>query len=419
MPRALALAGALAAAGATLLAIPTAAGAQLTLIGNGHFTATVGGYVRSITGIQDLGYDIPTLPGVPATAAQSGFHSEVGRVKWLVSGDHWRLEIHDRLQARVTSQAGDQVVGFGVSTVPDRLVDLSSDFIDRDRLHVWHDVDRLSLSVFTDAVDVTLGRQAITWGTAAIFPVADLWSHFAPFEQETEEKPGVDAVRALFYPAEGLEVDAVAAYRGSADDASAGVRGTLSLPGADVWAGAGKFWREAIIMAGFAVLGDETKLRLEAAFPWYLDGGDAQRPRITAGVDWIRGTLVLTGEYHYNGIGAAVAADYARLAADPRVLRGETYYLGRHYLGALASWSPDVENRLTLATSALVNLGDGSAALTPVATYDMGQATRLSLGALLSSGEPPTFQIQPPAVRFGSEFGAYGSALFTMLSVYF
>ncbi len=411
------LAIALALLGAAAAAAPAAG--QLTLFEGGDVTATVGGYVRSITGFQDLGYDLPVVPGLPIPARQSGFHSEVVRVKWLVTGGHWRFELHDRFQGRVTSDAGEQVVGFGVTTVPDRLVDLSSDFVQRERLHVWHDIDRLSLSVFTDAADITVGRQAITWGTAMIFPVADLWTHFAPFEQETEEKPGLDAIRALFYPADGLEVDAVIADRGSAEDVSAGVRGTLSLGQADLWAGVGKFWREIMAMGGVTVLGDETKYRLEAAFPWNLDGGEPQRPRITAGVDWIRGTLVVTGEYHYNGIGAVGADGYVDVAADPRLQRGETYYLGRNYLGALVSWSPDVQNRLTLAASALVNLGDGSLALTPVATYDLGQATRLSLGALVSAGEEPRFQLTPPDIRLRSEFGAYGSAVFTMMSVYF
>jgi len=41
------------------------------------------------------------------------------------------------------------------------------------------------LHLYLDQFDVTLGRQAITWGVAKLFPSADLWSQFSPFELDT------------------------------------------------------------------------------------------------------------------------------------------------------------------------------------------------------------------------------------------
>ena len=404
-----------------LIAAPVPGAAQIITVERGEVTLSLGGYVRSFTAFHDLGYDPPRLlPGQSVPERQSGVHSQVVRMKWLAEGNSWRLEVHDRLQARVTSTPGSGgAVGFGVSQVPDRLVDLEAEIVGRDRLRVWHDVDRLALSLYTDAVDLTIGRQAITWGTAAIFPVADLWARFSPFEQETDEKPGVDAVRALFYPLDGLEMDAVVAHRGSAEDLSAGIRGAYSLDRLDLWAGGGKFWREAIAMAGATLLLDQARIRLEAALPWNLDDGELQDPRATLGADWLSGTLSITGEYHFNGIGRPDPTGYDEVAVDRRFLRGETYYLGRHYLGGLVSWSPDVENRLTLALNGLANLEDGSTAFSPLASYDLGQATRLSVGGLVSTGDSPQLQLLPPALNLRSEFGAYGDMVFTMVSVYF
>ena len=410
---------------AFVLALPAPAAAQITVVEGEDASLTVGGYVRSLTGIHDLGYSIPETPITSATPRRSGFHGEVVRLKWQLeggsgsvgSGTRWRVDVHDRLQLRVNSaEAGSQPVGFGVSAVPDRLVDLETTLVEEPGLRSWHDLDRLSLSIYTDAADITIGRQAITWGVSGVFPVADLWAQFSPFELDTEEKPGIDAVRVLTYPLPGLELDAVVADRGPAEDLSAGVRGTYGLADADVWAGAGKFWREIIAMGGVTFLLDETKLRLEAAFPWDLDSGEALNPRATAGVDWIRGDLTLTGEYHYNGIGTP-DGDYLTTLQDPRVQRGETYYLGRHYVGGVVSWSPDVENRLSLVLNVLGNLEDPSAAITPLLSYDLGQATRISVGGLLSLGEAPYFETLPPS--FPTEFGAYGTLGFTRLSVYF
>ncbi len=408
-----------------LALLPVPVQAQITVVEGDGARLTLGGYVRTLTGVHDQGFEIPDSAAIPATPRRSGFHGQVIRLKWQLeggpgtagSGTSWKLNVHNRLQTRVSS-AGNvaQSVGFGVSAVPERLVDLESVIMEEPGLRVWHDLDRLSLTVYTEIADVTLGRQAITWGVSGIFPVADLWAQFSPFELDTEEKPGIDAIRVLSYPAPALELDFVLADRGAAENLSFGVRGTYGLSGADVWAGAGKFWREVLAMGGVTLLLDEVKLRGEAVLPWDMDAESLADPRVTLGVDWIRGTLVLTGEYHLNGIGSGPGG-YFGAFQDPRVQRGETYYVGRHYLGGLVSWSPDRENRLNLVLNALTNLEDPSAALTPLASYDVGQATRVSLGGLISGGDRPSFDTLPP--RIPSEFGAYGTLGFVQLSVYF
>ncbi|HET7038602.1 MAG TPA: hypothetical protein VFH97_01860, partial [Gemmatimonadales bacterium] len=272
-----------------------------------------------------------------------------------------------------------------------------------------------AVTLRTGPADVTVGRQAISWGISTLFPVADLWARFSPFELDTEEKPGSDAVRVLSYPWRGVELDAVAAARGRADDWSAGLRGSVDLPAADLYAAAGKFWNEVIAMAGVVWVLDQVKLRLEGALPYDLDLDDWQRVRATAGADWLSSRVTVTGEYHLNGIGAADPGGYLATLADPRLRRGETYYLGQHYLGGAFSWTADEEERLTLAASALWNVEDGSAVATPLVSYDFGQSTSVSLGAVVSFGATPT--VVPPGLR--SEFGTYGDLGFTRVSVYF
>jgi hypothetical protein len=365
--------------------------------------------------VSHLPYD---LPGTEPTTA---FNAEVLRLEWdLRFGNRAVVEVHDKVQLQVTSAAGslDQAVaGFGVSAVPNRTVDLRRDFIHRDRVRAWHDIDRLSLTLYTGAGDVTVGRQAITWGVSTLFPVADLWAQFSPFELDTEEKPGIDAVRWLVYPGGGWEIDAVVADRGAREDLSAGVRGSVSLPWADLWVGGGKLWREAMAMGGISAPVDSWKLRAEAVVPYDLDADDWSRPRVTVGVDWLAGGgLTMTGEYHHNGVGAADVSGYADVLRDPRFLRGESYYLGRDYLGGLVSWSPG-NDRLNLSLSALANLRDPSTAWTPVVTYDMGQSTRVSMGGVLTSGDAPVLGDEGPALR--SEYGSYGDLAFTRISLYF
>jgi hypothetical protein len=328
------------------------------------------------------------------------------------------LEVHNRIQAQVSSaemEASGSSVGFGVSVIPGRRWDLSTSWVDKDRLKVWHDIDRLSLTWYTELADMTLGRQAITWGISNVFPVSDLWAQFSPFELDTEEKPGVDALRLLSYPSSNLELDAVIADRGSSRNLSAGVRMSLSLPWADLYAGGGKLWREAIALMGISAPLGQYKLRAEGVLPYDLDTDGYKLPRATLGIDRMGGATLVSVEYNFNGIGATDAEAYVEVLGDPRFAQGQTYFLGRHNLGGTAVWTPG-NDRLSLSLTGLANLQDPSYAWVPNLTYDLGQATRLSLGALVSFGDTPLFVPEP---RLRSEFGTYGDFLFTMLSVYF
>jgi hypothetical protein len=398
---------------AVLTITPSHTQAQFTLLRNGGNSLELGGYLFSLTGLHDQGFRLPDVE------RRSGFNADLLRLKWnLRFGDAALLEVHDRFQIDVSSASsglGGPSAGFGVSKVPGRSVDLTHFFIDEDRLRAWHDVDRLSLTLHRGLGDATIGRQAITWGISTLFPVADLWVQFSPFELDTEEKPGVDAVRVLSYPARGLELDAIVADRGPRKYLSAGMRASLSLPWADLYLAGGKFWNEAMILAGIEAPAGSWKLRAEGVLPYDLDEDAGDLPRATLGVDRLGGEFMLSGEYHYNGIGAAAVEDYGAALQDPRFARGESYYLGRHYLGAVGSWTPG-NDRLGLTLSGMVNLIDGSTAVVPALTYDFGQETRVSLGGLFSSGNKPELGLVPIPK---SEYGMYGDLFYVRVSVYF
>ena len=125
---------------------------------------------------------------------------------------------------------------------------------------------------------------------------------------------------------------------------------------------------------------------------------------------------MVSGEVHYNGIGARDASGYPEVLRDPRVVRGETYFLGRWYARAAAMWSG--ADRITLAASLLGNLSDRSISLSPSATYYVGRHGRVSAGALLTAGERPHALPGSPTA-LPTEFGAYGDLLFAQAGVYF
>jgi hypothetical protein len=387
----------------------------------------LGGYARSINGGSDLGYDAPGLD------RRSAFNSDVVRLKWrLEMQDVFLVSVHNRLQARLTStRGGSGVLGVGVSALPGRMIDLTTTIVDDDKVDIWHDFDRAAVTVFLSAADVTVGRQAITWGISGLFPVADLWAQFSPFELDTEEKPGTDALRVLAYPASNVELDFVIGsglvvdtlpfdvpfvIRDTTREPSLGIRATVELPIGDVYLAGGKFWRELIVMGGVSLVADVWKLKAEAAVPWDMDAEEVRTVRFTGGVEWLGPDVSLSIEYHFNGLGSTQSDEYAALLASPELARGETYYLGRHLAGGFGSYL--ATDRLTLSFGALTNLNDPSAAFLPALNYDFGQSIRIGAGGLVSLGAKPVF---PTGLlpQLESEFGTYGSFGYAQVSVYF
>jgi hypothetical protein len=398
---------ALAGAAVALWAAPTRG--QST----GGVTLQAGGYVRSLTALQDLGYDTPLAD------RRSAFNGEILRLKWqLGMGERVRIIVHDRLQVQLSStrqSLGTGIAGFGVSAVPGRTISLETTLLEDEQYRIWHDLDRLAVNVRSGIVDLTLGRQAVTWGISSLFPVADLWAQFSPFELDTEEKRGVDAVRGLAYPAPGVELDLVLADRGTLRDLSAGLRATVDLPWADVYVAAGKFWRQLIALGGVSLVLESWIVRGEAALPWEMDATELRPLRATVGADRLSAKYQVSIEYHHNGLGATDPDGYVGRLAAAELQRGETYFLGRHYLGAFGSYLPT--DRLTLSTSLLGNLQDPSITVSPVATYDVGQNARISAGALIATGATPRLTAEDSRLR--SEFGAYGRLVYATVSVYF
>lgn len=409
-----------AAVAISLVADPRAADARVTVFesDDGDQWVEFAGYLRSVSGVHALGY------GEELFEPSSALNMSVARLRWNAGlGPDVELKLDQELGWRMASGAtfgtgtgggGATLFGVGASRVSDRTLDTEVTLADGTGYALTHDIDRLAVDIYTETADITIGRQGITWGKAAIFPVADLWSRFGPAEIDTEHKPGIDAARALIYPSMSTEVDLVVADRGSLENLSAGVRAAGTIDKLELFGAAGKFWDQVMAIAGATYVLDRVKLRAEAALPWHLDLAELRRPRGTAGVEWYGVDWALGAEYHYNGLGVIEPADYASAFSSAEFRRGETYFLGRHYAGVFASYNkiPDVE----LALSTIGNLTDPSVLVSPSVRYRVAQNTSLGLGAFVSAGREPTVG---PQTSFDSEFGAYGNFYFVEFVSYY
>lgn len=373
------------------------------------------GYLRQLGGIQDFGYD----PGFLAPESNR-LLTGIGRLQTRVHfSESSFLEVHNRLFWEVTSeqrlQGGFSPFGLGASRQPDRWMDLDSTLEEGSRSRLVHDLDRLAVHGTVGGADVTIGRQAVTWGKAVLFPVADLWAQFSPFELDTTEKPGVDAVRILTYPSPLSELDIVGAMRESPEDWSAAVRYGFTTGALDGYLAAGKFWEQFMLMGGGAWLLQNGKIRLEVVWPYDLDDPATLPPRITAGWDYLGSDWTVSLEYHLNGAGAPDADQYLQQLQSDVFLRGESYYLGRHYAGLTGGYSGFSFYELT--GGVIANLQDPSYVVTGAVDYEWSQNLIVSAGGNHSLGDEPN--ISGIAVQLESEYGTFGNFYYLEVARFF
>ncbi len=345
----------------------------------------------------------------------AAFSAWVARAEWgLGRRGSWRLDLHQRLAWRATTpESAAAAVGTGVTPAPRRTIDLRSELIERPGFALEHDIDRAVLRLFTAWGDLACGRQGIKWGTSRLFDVSDLWAGFSPYDLDTSQKRGLDALRLIASPSARSELDLVVADRGSWHDLSAGCRLSWFLERGDLYLAGGRFWDRPQLLAGATETWEQVNLRAESA--WW-GGASGSALRATAGLDWYPSAeLLLALEAHHNGDGAAAARYYAQLmvASDP-LLRGETYLLGRDYAGALIAWQP--HPLLTLSALSMANLSDSSALLSWSIAAEPLQGTTLSAGAFHGLGAALHLDPEP---AIGSEYGCYGQLFYFEMAAYF
>ncbi len=330
----------------------------------------------------------------------------IGSLRFEVAYEHV-------LTASVRGAAG---AGAGGLVVPGggEWVKLQWDLEESDHVLWRHRFDRLNANWSpADWVTLTAGRQTISWATTLLLGPADPFIPFDPSDPFRDYRAGVDALRLQVFPGPLSDIDLVlrpAKVRrgGSVVDETMTVLGR----------GRG-VWRNWELSGWFGVLHDRVAGAIGAA------GGAGQlalRGELSVrdgdgGVD-VRGAvgvdsrLELLGrdfywsvEYQHDDLGAASAGDLARVASSQAFARGELQTLSRDV--ATTQLSYQLHPLWTTDVLMLWSLTDGSAMLSPGATYSASNEITLRAGLFMGVGDgtatgatpiPSTYGVTPTIV---------------------
>jgi len=283
-----------------------------------------------------------------------------------------------------------------------RFFDMESEITSSSRFRLGHQVDRFRMRAETDSLELSVGRQSVTWGRGLIWSPTDLFAGFSPTEVDRDEKLGVDVVRLLVWPTteslldlvcEPLDFDASGEVQGD-DSAVAGRFSThcgeydLSVCGGYVagdWVAGGDF-------SGY--LGDGG-LRGEFLYVSVREVDEDDYVRLMLGCDYSFQAAYqpyLTLEYYYNGIGSSYEAGYLdvlELGSFRRVVtRGTMYNVGTHYAGSLLALT--ITPLMFVQNRAIVNLEDSSVNEYLSLSYSLSANSELIFGVSINMGDRGT-----------------------------
>jgi hypothetical protein len=277
-----------------------------------------------------------------------------------------------------------------------RRMDLTWQLDDGNRHRLLHRIDRLAMQYRGSSWGLTIGREAVSWGSGLVFQPMDIFSPFAPTTVDRDFKAGDDLVIVDKLFPDGSDLQLLGIARRDADgDASSDVISAAAKWHAFVGPGelevfGGKHYRDQVYGGSLRVPLGGALLRTDLVGT-RLDGGNWRVSGII-NVDTsfaLAGrTTYVFGEYFHNDFGVGDLPD-SFVGLPPELLlrlgRGEVFNLMRDYLalGGTYEWHALWNQSLTL----IANLNDSSGLLQTQLSYTPSDHATLQAGVVVPVGQ--------------------------------
>jgi hypothetical protein len=291
--------------------------------------------------------------------------------------------------------------------------------IDESEHVLWQQrFDRLKIGFKpTDALEIDVGRQAVSWATTLFLTPADPFSPFNPADPFREFRAGVDAARVRVYPGPLSEIDVVVRPTKTVvgDELTALARGLTTWKQWELSGWAGSLYGDVAgaggasgSIAGWALRGEGVVRDEEGAGTVFRGSFGVDRLFPVRGRD-----LFLVVEFQHDGFGASDPSEYPAVLASKPFLRGELQVLGRNEAAFQASYQ--IHPLWSLAGLFLWNMSDGSALFSPSFSYSASNEATITGGLFVGFGAAT-----PSAgSSIASEYGLVPTTAYVSVSLFF
>ena len=319
----------------------------------------------------------------------------------------------------LTLQQRGANTGFGIGAVPSggEWFDLESTVEERAHVRWRHRFDRFNVGWSPSrSMDLTVGRQAVSWGTTLFLTPADPFLPFSPSDPFRQFRGGVDAGRLRLYPGPLSSLDLVVRPTATAmgEELTALLRGLTTWKNWELSGWGGTLYGDRAGALGAAGAVGVWAVRVEAVIREIrgrvIGRGSLGLDRIlqVGGRD-----LFVVLEYQRDGLAAAGPSAYLDILQSPEFQRGELQVLGRDEAVLQASYQ--FHPLWSVGGLWLWNLNDRSALLAPSLAYSAGNEVSISGGIYIGLGDSAITLERP----LPSEFGLAGTTGFASLSWFF
>lgn len=310
---------------------------------------------------------------------------DVGPVRLLL--DHSTIILNGDSAAVGLSSAVDQTVGEDAR----RWVDMTWELDEGSRHRAFHRLDRLALQYQGSRWGVTLGRQAVSWGSGLVFQPMDIFSPFSPTVVDRDYKAGDDLILIDHLLPNGHDLQFLHILRRNekshvtADVSSTALKWHGYAGAVELEAVAAEHYDQPVYAASVRFPVGQALVRTDVVASRALDKDWVFTGILNADYTFLiaERTAYVFGEYFFNGWGVDdLPASPALLPLDltQRLSRGELFNLNKHYaaVGMSYEWHPLINHSLTV----IGNLSDSSLLAQMQLSYTPGDSQSLQFGWL-------------------------------------
>ena len=268
-----------------------------------------------------LAYDFTPRVQDPLLFSQSPFAVSVASSRYRVAD----------FDARIYPEKGDPVSSVGI----------------------YHNLDRVAVHFSTDFADISVGRDAIAWGSARIINPTDVIAPYTYDQLDTEDRVGVDAIRVRIPVGVMGEVDTGYIFGNNFDFRKSTIflRSRLNAVETDFSLLLLEFQENLLlgldVARGIGGAGSWLEMAYVFAKPFHKEPNTSDNYlRTSIGLDYsFGGETYAFIEYHFSEAGAQNPKDFLTNLEQPAYTSGGVYLLGRHYLAPGVHASSDTPNQ--------------------------------------------------------------------------